>query len=428
MNRKIKENYHWLIAVLVFLEMLVYGGLINSGGVYIQPVSNGLGVNTTAYALADMPYTVVAFISTCLSGFLFKHFGYKKTATVSLVLLSLALVISATSDNIFEFAFGKFLFGMSYGACFTAGSVQIIKSWFWKHQGLVLGAVSMSSGIGGSLMTMLLTNEIRSRGWRSSYMMTAVIVAVIAALYLLIKDRPEQVGLQLYGYGEAVESKHARQGRTDFSGYPLKEQLRHSMFYLMCGCVLVSCVCIFTTSGFMVPHFISQGFTPDQAAMYQSVYMLMLSAVKLLLGFLYDRFGSKPVMVVCMLCAVVAQGILAYTNDSVLCWIAVILLAAGLCMSSIMVPLIAADLFGYEASLSVNGIFVGLAVAASLFSSPISSMCYDVTGVYTPVYRVTSVVLLGVLAVYLLMFSMAKKEQARFARRIDRQQDISQMV
>lgn len=411
MIRKIKENYHWLIALLVFLEMLIYGGLLNSFSVFIQPVSSGLGVSTTAYSFADMPRNIMSFLSTCVTGAVFLRFGYKKAAIASLLLGSLSMLIAAMTDSIVMFAFSRGLFGLSYGVCFTAGIAYIIKRWFWKRQGFVMGAVSMSSGVGGSLMTMLLTKVILSSGWRSAYLVAAICAAGLAVLFLLIKDQPEQMGLQPYGYGEPEESKKVRRGRADFPGYPMKEQLKRPMFYLMCMCVLVSCVCLTSFSGFVVPHFISQGYTAEQASVFQSFYMLVLSAVKVLLGILYDKFGAKPVMVLCMLGAAAGEGILAYTNDFGLCLIAMVLFSAGLCMTSMMIPLISTELFGYEACLNVNGVFVGLVGLSHLFASPISSMCYDATGVYTPVYRVTSVVLLGVLAVYLWLFSMAKKEQ-----------------
>ena len=135
----IKKHYHWIIAVIVFLEMIVYGGLINSASLFIQPISETLGVPTTAYSVAMMPYTVTCFIGTSLSGYLFSHFGYKKTALASLVLIAGSLVLTANANNLIVFSISKILFGMGYGACFTAGAVYIIKGWFWKHQGLVLG-------------------------------------------------------------------------------------------------------------------------------------------------------------------------------------------------------------------------------------------------------------------------------------------------
>jgi MFS family permease len=166
MLRLLKKNYHWLIAFLVFLEMIVYGGLINSASVFIQPISQELGVTTTAYSVAMMPYTITCFIGTCLSGYLFAHLGYKKTALASLVLISASLVLTANAHNLVVFSISKILFGMGYGACFTAGSVRIIKDWFWKHQGLVLGAVNMATGLGGSIMTIVLSSTIESSGWR----------------------------------------------------------------------------------------------------------------------------------------------------------------------------------------------------------------------------------------------------------------------
>ena len=33
----IKKHYHWIIAVIVFLEMIVYGGLINSASLSFNP-------------------------------------------------------------------------------------------------------------------------------------------------------------------------------------------------------------------------------------------------------------------------------------------------------------------------------------------------------------------------------------------------------
>ena len=149
----LKKHYHWVIAVIVFLEMIIYGGIINSASVFIQPISASLGVTTTAYSVAMMPYTVTCFIGTCLSGYLFAHFGYKKTAMVSLMMVTASLVLTANATNLVVFGISKVMFGVGYAACFTAGSVYIIKGWFWKHQGLVLGAVNMATGLGGRLWT-----------------------------------------------------------------------------------------------------------------------------------------------------------------------------------------------------------------------------------------------------------------------------------
>ena len=79
-----------------------------------------------------------------------------------------------------------------------------------------------------------------------------------------------------------------------------------------------------------------------------------------------------------------------------------------------MVPLIAASLFGYKSCLSVNGIFLGLSSLASLFSNPLASLCYDNVGNYMPAYRIGSIVNIGILVLYLVMYGIAKNEKKRF--------------
>ena len=89
MIKKIRQNYHWVIALLVFLEMVMFGGLLNSASVYIIPISETLGVTRGSYALATMPYSITCTLTTMASGYLFQKFGYKKSAIVSLIPLGL---------------------------------------------------------------------------------------------------------------------------------------------------------------------------------------------------------------------------------------------------------------------------------------------------------------------------------------------------
>ena len=418
MIKRIRQNYHWVVAFLVFLQMIVFGGLLNSAGVYIIPISETLGVTRGSYSVATIPYSITCTLSTMVSGYLFQKFGYKKSAIASLILITVSLVITATCKTLWGFCFSKILMGLGYGVCFTAGAVRIVKDWFFKHQGLVVGLVSMSSGLGGSLLTVILTALIENYGWRTANMVTAVIMAVITLSYLLLRDRPEEMGLRPFGFGEQPKNrKKARQEDNSWAGFSFQELLRHPLFYVMCLTTLVTCTMLYLTSGVVIPHFQDQGFSASEAAMYQSVYMLAVAVGKLLCGALCDKIGPKPITIACMVCAVAGQWILGVTADPVLSYVGVLLFAIGLCMSSIMIPLLAAPLFGYQACLSVNGIFLAMASLATIFSSPISNLCYDKIGSYSPVFRVAAIANGILIAVYFLMFAMAKRERRLFESR-----------
>ena len=90
MIKRIRQNYHWIVAFLVFLQMIVFGGLLNSASVYIIPISEALGVTRGSYSLATIPYSITCTLSTMVSGYLFQKFGYKKSAIASLILIAVA--------------------------------------------------------------------------------------------------------------------------------------------------------------------------------------------------------------------------------------------------------------------------------------------------------------------------------------------------
>lgn len=410
MLRYIKRHYHWVIAALVFLEMIIFGGLLNSASIYINPISKSLGVSTTAYSVAMMPYTISCFIGTSFSGFFFNRFGYKKSAIVSLIMICGSLVMTATAQNLVVFSISKIIFGMGYGACFTAGAVRVVKDWFKKHQGLILGAVSMSTGFGGSLMTTILTDTIEKSGWRAANFLAAALIGGVILLYLLLKDRPEQLGLQPYGADQPQKAAKKLVQYHEDPSESSKKPMARPLFWLMCLCVVGNCVSTYTTSSFLYPHFQSVGYSAYQAAKYQSTFMLALAFVKLGAGYLHDRFGVKPVMIGCMVAGIIGQLTLGLTTDPVISMIAVVLFSGSLCMTTIMIPLIAAPLFGHKACLQLNGIFLGLSSLSAIFANPISSMCYDVYGVYGPVFRIMPIINTVILITYLFMFAATRKK------------------
>ena len=409
MFQYIKRHYHWVIAVLVFLEMIIFGGLLNSASVYIDPICEDLNQTRTAYAVAMMPYTVSCFIATSFSGYFFNKFGYKKSAICSLAMIAGSLILTAVSKNLVVFCISKIIFGLGYGACFTAGAVRIVKDWFTKHQGFILGAVSMSTGLGGSLMTYLLTYMIQTYGWRAANILAAILIAGIALLYLLLKNRPGDMNLKPFG-ADSVQGHGKKAIRHDYGPTSHKKPFARPLFYIMCACVIGNCVSTYTTSSYLIPHFKSIGYTAVEAASYQSTFMLALAIVKLSAGFLHDRFGALPVMIGCMIAGIIGQLTLGLTTDPTVSMVAVVLFSGSLCMTTIMIPLISAPLFGHKDCQQLNGIFLGFSSLSALFANPISSMCYDTYGVYTPVFRIMPIINTVILITYLFMFAATRKK------------------
>ena len=414
MKASIKQHFHWIIAIVVFLEIVVFGGTINSVSVYLIPITESLGVTRGEYALADTPYSLVSFFSTLICGTLVTRFGQKKLTIFSLLVCAGALVIRSMSQNLTVYMLSVILFGIGYGASYTAMAVRVIKLWFHKHQGLVLGAVSMASGLGGSIMTPFLTGIIVASDWRTALLVSAGILFATAMLFLIIRDKPEEMGLEAYGINEIQPDKNKKQVQDHWPGFPAKVLYRRPLFYLMCLATLLSCACVYLTSSVVTPYFQDLGYSPEEAAGFNSVLMLVLAFAKLALGWLSDRVGGKPIAVICMIFAAAGQWMLATATGPVMGYIGVSMFAVGLSVSTILIPLVSLPLFGYHGSTEVNSVFISMASLAGVISTPICNLIYDRVGTYSYTFRGAAIMDLVVLGMYLLMFSMAKGEKKQY--------------
>lgn len=413
--KALKRHYHWVIALIVFIEMIIYGGFLNAGSVFIVPITESLGLNRGDYSLALIPRGIVGFFSTLVTGFLFHKFGYRKCAIVSLLTFTAGLVLLAAAQDLTVIGISNGILGLSYGVCTTAGAVRIMKSWFHKHQGLMLGVVSMATGVGGSIMSMTLTEIIIASNWRYAYIFTALLIVILAILYLLLRDKPEQMGLLPYGDENRFGSKQiADAAHTEWTGHTLQEILREPQFYLMAFCTFVSCTTVYLTFNVVVPHFQDGGYSASEAAGFHSILLLFLSGTKLAGGWLSDRIGAKRVTLLCAACAAAGQFLLADVSNLPLCYVGLILFSMGLLATTITVPLLTMPLFGYRAFGSITGIFLAMISLGSMVAGPIVNLFYDWLGSYSPVFRVAALIDIVLIGLYLLLFYLCEKEKKQF--------------
>ncbi len=411
----LKRNYHWVIALTVFLEMILFGGFINALGVFTIPITESLGITRGNYSVLSAVRSFSGFFSTLLTGFLFHKFGYRRCLLTSLVLFAGGLAMLGFAQTPVMLAMGYGLLGASYGACSTTGVVRVIKSWFHKHQGLLLGVVTMATGLGGSLMSVVLTKIILASSWRYAFFFTALLAAGMVVLCLGIRDEPSQMNLRPYGDAAIPQKRQkAKQSYTEWPGHTLGEIVREPQFYLMILCILGACICIYLTFNTLVAHLQDMGRSPEEAAAFYSLLMLVLSGVKMAGGWLIDRIGAKWVTVLCCVCTAIGQFIFAEAANPILNYIGLVAFSVGLLFTTILVPMLAMPLFGYRAFGTINGIFMAMISLAGMVGTPIADLLYDRIGSYTPVYKVGAAVSVGMVGLYSLLFWLCEREKKHF--------------
>lgn len=412
----IKKHYHWIIALLMLLELAVFSGILNNLiSLHMIPVTEELQISRGSFSLAFTLRPLVGFFSTLLSGVFFARYGFRKLASLGLLVAALSFVLLGCSENLFMLALASAVMGLSEGFCTTAAASRMVNTWFHTNQGLVLGLVTASTGLGGSLFSIILSKVIDAGSWRSSYWLSAVLIAAVAVLMVLFcRNHPSDIGLRPFGADRHHGKKAKKESRDHWGGFEAPQVMGRPAFYLMLLVVFLSCVCCYAAFSVVAPHLQDMGFTAAQAAFYQSIMLLALAASKFICGLLSDLWGAKAINLLCMVCTIAGLVLLAFASTPAIALAAVIVFSVALVLTTITVPLLSNALFGYHCQGSVIGIFMALVPAASVVTSPIVNILYDRIGSYSPIFLVTAVLAAAVTGLMLLLFALAGKDRKAY--------------
>lgn len=409
-----KKQYHWLIAGLLLLQLFAIGGIYNNlTNLFVIPVTEDMGIARSTFSLAVSMKGLTAFIGTFFSGALLSRFSYRKMVSILMTSNCIALIIMASSKNVVTLGIGIGMLGLGDGICLTAGPPQIIRRWFHKHQGLVLGCVSAATGLGGSAFCLVFSGIIESNGWQMALLTGAVIYSVVAVLlFAVIRDDPEKIGLKPYGEGQCLVKKKTTQ-KEKWEGFAVAQVTKMPAFYLLLLASFLSCICVYSLSLTVVPHLRNEGYTPTQAATVQSTLMLLLAGTKLGLGALSDWIGGKRITLICVSCITASLAMMALSHNVYLIWVSAALLACGLPLTMLTVPLLIPDLFGGRAQTVLMGVFMSTSFVATMVSAPISNAVFDYLGTYRPMYCLSAAIGAFLLVLYGLIFLMVSRAKKK---------------
>lgn len=408
----IKKHYHWLIVALVLIQLMVHGGTNNNLTLFFLPVSESFGISRATLALTSSLKAITSMLGTFLSGAILLRFGYRKSVFAFLLVAITGLGVLSASNNIFIYSLGCIIFGLADGVCISAGPPRIVNAWFHRHQGAVLGAVTAATGLGGSLMCLILSGVIERSGWKSAYLTSAILVAVVAlALLILVRDRPEEMKLKPFGEGQRIVKK--KEGDDHWIGYTFQEMVKAPEFYLMIACTFFSNFFSGGMLSIMNPHLQDVGLTAAQAASMQSTLMLVLAGVKFCCGIFSDKIGAKRVAMVCVACTGLAAVLFSFVTSPAIALIAVIFFSASLPITSVMVPLLSSALFGYQSQATCLSIFMGIISLAGIISGPAANLIFDTLGSYDLFFWICAVGSAALMLLYPVMYKLAAKDKAR---------------
>jgi len=416
MKEKIVKHYYWIVAIVALLVMTIAGGVANCrGGIFMKPVSESLGISLGDFSLAMSIRGMSGFLVTMFSGAMFAKLGYRKVVSLGLVIYAMSLCMHAVSDGMAVLCVAAAVEGIN-SLCISTAAPRLVGNWFHGRYGLVMGIVSAGTGLGGSLLSIVMSKTIIASGWRVAYLVAAAFLILTALLvWLLVRNRPEEMKLRPYGEGQ-MPTKRRKVTNDHWEGYSMAELKKRPAFYLAALGTFLSCTCTYMAFYAVVAHVEDCGMSTETAAAVNSVVMLGLTGSKMLYGWASDKVGVKTTTLVALVLGAVSLWMLAEISGPTSAYIAAVVYSMSLTLNGIAPPMLELSLFGYRASVSAAGIFLAMLSAASMVANPVSGYLRDAIGSYRPIFRVTALVTVGVIVLYLVVYALANKDRKAWER------------
>ena len=413
-NGFLHNHYHWVVAVVLGLMLFVHGGSQNNFlALHTVPISEHLAISRGDFALAYSVKGIVAMLSTFFSGFIISKYGVRLLATVALAMTAGAYLMFAYAENVGMLVVGSVLIGLSYGFCTTSAAVTIVRIWFHRYEGTVLGVVTAATGLGGSVMSILQTAAMEAGTYRNSLFLGASMLSGLAVLVLLfVRNRPEDMGLKPLGEGERIK-KRPKANQVEFQGLPMKTLWRKPAFWLMLFCTVLCNFGLYLAFNVVRDFMLDCQISVAKATGLYSAMMLILTGTKLLSGVLCDKWGSRTVNMICVIFGVVSLVVFGLTWNFGTAVVAVLLYTVSLPLMTLMGPLVASNLFGYRAYTQYSGVVVSAVSLASLSASYVTNLIYDTFHSYRPSFWLATVLLALSGILFLILYRTADNLKAR---------------
>lgn len=410
---KTKKKIHfawWILVGVSIMVGLTRGGLNSSGGLFLTPVTQDLGIRMGDLNIYFSIASIVTMIFLPIAGKMMAKYNLRG-------LLMIAAVLQAGSFAMFGFmssVWGWYLFSipMAVGAVFLtqmAGPV-LINNWFKKNKGLMIGIMMAVSGGLGAVLQPIVGTLIANEGWRNAYIIigVAVIIIVIPVVFFTLRMSPKEKGLQPYGADEVTEEDESKTPVLE-KGVSLGVAKKSSALY-----ALIAFLFFITAIGCFAQHVptfaVGLGYDGIFASNAMAGWMVGALLGALAFGFLTDKIGARNTAIFAMILGLVPVTILLTSADnSVMFSIAMVIFGFVVASIGTLGPLLTSALFGNKEYSQIYAIVaLGLAVAG-IVALPGYGYIYDATGSYTPVLIGIACMMVINIIMIILAFNGKKK-------------------
>jgi MFS family permease len=283
------------------------------------------------------------------AGVVVDSFGPRRLMLFGILLAGIAPIGLGGTTTLLAFYTFYLMNALGYVTGGPLPNQVMLSRWFDAGRGKAMGVAYLGIGVGGALVPLLAHALTEALGWRTALRVIGVLMIAIAFPFAFFVREPDG------GKGEARTPAAPEAGAAVSDS--ILDVLRRPAFYLLALGSMASIGAVGGTSQNLKLFFaMDRGMAQGAVAELISLVLVGSIAGRLLMGWLADRWARKRVMLLIYLIVASAIPLLWAAPSPTTLRAAAVFFGIGLGGDYMIIPLMAADLFGLKRMGRVMGI------------------------------------------------------------------------
>ena len=347
---------------------------------WVQDYGWSRAVVTSGNAVAKVGIGMFAFFA----GWIIDRFGPRRVMMTGILMGGIALIGLSSVTSLWQFYFFYMFSAMGYMCGGPLPNQVLISRWFDSARGKAMGIAYLGIGVGGMLVPQIAKKLNMEFGWHQALMLLGILMIIMALpMVWFVKDNPE-------GNLKEVKKEPLKISlKTILKGWP---------FYLL----LIGSMCSIgavsgTIQNLKLFFSIDLKYTQQESANIISLVLASSIIGRLLMGWLADRMQKKYVMMLIYIIVAGSIPLLYLADTPGIIYVFAFIFGIGLGGDYMIIPLMAAELFGVKVMGRVMGLILTFDGLAEAFSPMLVARMRDISGSYANGFA--TLILLGVIGI-----------------------------
>jgi len=384
--------FGWLIVAVAFVTMAIGVTARTAFSLLLPPLIDEFGWDRGLAAGAFSFGFLVSALLSPIAGRVMDARGPRSVILTGALLLAAGQLLAPMTERPWHLyaTLGVLVGGGANLMTYTTHS-QFLPNWFLRRRGLAISIAFSGVGVGAITLLPWLQSIIETEGWRAScWAMGLLTIFVVTPLNLLVRKKPEDVGLLPDGAAPMDAVAGARGANVVDLGWAstewtLARAVRTGRFWWIVLGYFCALVAWYAVQVHQTKYLIEIGFKPLTAAWALGFVSVVAIPGQIVLGALSDRVGREWVWAAgCAgfaICYAALIELEQFPSNTLLYLMVVAQGFLGYALTSVMGPIVA-EIFEGPHYGSIFGTITVALIGGGAAGPWMTGVIHDITGSY----------------------------------------------